>query len=431
MIVNTSKSLHRGHWLDISLVQLPALLFLGVLIPTLIWVSIDNRIILETAAINTVSASSIATGLTWYSLEQLRYFAKARRLSYVFPVNLTTFALCFAIIGVLRLPYSNAVAVLNFGSVAALTYVIVGVTRKSGVVQRIVPGGNVARIVTNPSAFAVLRLQDLKNLVANPDRRSAVVADLHHSHSSDWEEWIAEAAIKGIAVYHYRQILEMQSGQVQIDHLRENNFGSLIPNLAYTTLKRGIDLVSSILLLPVLFPLFVSVSILIKLESPGPAFFRQQRIGFRGNTFWMIKFRSMVVREAPKDNADQIDDAITKDSDVRITRVGAFIRRYRIDELPQIFCILKGEMSWIGPRPEAQSLSLLYQQKIPFYRYRHIVRPGITGWAQVNQGHVAAIDEVVEKLSFDFYYVQNISLWLDLLIVLKTIRTIGGGFGAK
>ena len=111
------------------------------------------------------------------------------------------------------------------------------------------------------------------------------------------------------------------------------------------------------------------------------------------------------------------DTAITSDSDLRVTKVGAFLRRSRLDELPQIFNIVAGQMSWIGPRPEAQVLSAWYTGEIPFYRYRHVVRPGISGWAQVNQGHVASVDEVHAKLQYDFYYIKNLSIFLDLLIL--------------
>ena len=122
---------------------------------------------------------------------------------------------------------------------------------------------------------------------------------------------------------------------------------------------------------------------------------------------------------------------MTSDDDDRITRVGGFLRRSRIDELPQIWNILKGEMSWIGPRPEAQVLSSWYTGEIPFYRYRHVVKPGISGWAQVNQGHVAEVDDVHLKLHFDFYYIKYFSPWLDLLIVFRTIRTMASGFGSR
>lgn len=432
MSETTPKSLRRGRWIDHALVQLPLLLLLGVAVPPFLWFFRHPEKLSQPAAFYTTLASSSAAVLTWYCLEQFRYFAKARRLSYVFPVNLTAFAICFAVIGLLRLPYSNVVAVLNFVSVSGISYLIAGLTRKSVVIQYIIPGGSVTEVMTEPDAFETLTLDALRQLIEVPGHRTtAIIADLHYAHDPQWEEWIAEAAIRGIPVYHYRQILEMQTGQVRIDHLRENNLGSLIPNLAYTGLKRVTDILFSALLIPVITPLLLVVALLIKLDSPGPALFRQQRIGFRGTSFCIHKFRSMRVRAAPEGEEDKITDAITQSEDARVTRIGAFIRRYRIDELPQIINILKGEMSWIGPRPEAESLSFLYQQQIPFYRYRHIVRPGITGWAQVNQGHVAAVDEVIAKLSFDFYYVRNISFWLDLLIVLKTVRIILGGFGAK
>lgn len=133
---------------------------------------------------------------------------------------------------------------------------------------------------------------------------------------------------------------------------------------------------------------------------------------------------------APPSN-DQRDAAMTKDGDNRITSIGRFLRQSRIDELPQLINVLKGEMSWIGPRPEAIVLSRWYEQEIPFYRYRHIVRPGITGWAQVSQGHVVNVNEVKSKLHYDFYYIKNYSLWIDILIVVRTIRTMLTGFGAK
>jgi lipopolysaccharide/colanic/teichoic acid biosynthesis glycosyltransferase len=114
-----------------------------------------------------------------------------------------------------------------------------------------------------------------------------------------------------------------------------------------------------------------------------------------------------------------------------VTRLGRFLRISRLDELPQVINILRGEMSWIGPRPEALPLSHWYQDELPFYYYRHIVYPGITGWAQVNQGHVTEVDRVLEKLHYDFYYIKNFSAWLDILILLKTVRTMLTGFGAK
>ena len=186
------------------------------------------------------------------------------------------------------------------------------------------------------------------------------------------------------------------------------------------------------MLLPILLPLLIVVALLVRASSPGPILFRQRRMGYRGVPFDMIKFRTMVVeQETTTSDAAARHSAITRDADDRITRIGRFLRRSRIDELPQIVNILRGEMSWIGPRPEAVPLSAWYESELPFYAYRHIVRPGITGWAQVNQGHVAGLDDVHVKLHYDFYYIKFFSSWLDLLIALRTIGIMLTGFGAK
>lgn len=139
----------------------------------------------------------------------------------------------------------------------------------------------------------------------------------------------------------------------------------------------------------------------------------------------------MKIRTVSSDTESARQDAMTQSDDARITRIGHFLRRSRIDELPQVFNVLRGQMSFIGPRPEAIALSKWYEEHLPFYLYRHIVRPGITGWAQVNQGHVADLDSVSQKLNYDFFYIKNFSSWLDALIVIKTLKTMITGFGSK
>ena len=178
-----------------------------------------------------------------------------------------------------------------------------------------------------------------------------------------------------------------------------------------------------------LLPMLLAVAIAIKIDSPGPALFRQRRMGYRGKSITVFKFRTMAHR--PFEQIESRETAITQTGDARITRLGQLLRRTRIDELPQIVNILRGQMSWIGPRPEAEVLSRWYEQEIPFYRYRHIVRPGIAGWAQVCQGHVAEVDDVRSKLHYDFYYIKRYSPWIDLLIVIRTVRTMMTGYGAR
>lgn len=289
--------------------------------------------------------------------------------------------------------------------------------------------------------FSWCRLDSGSSQLRNCD---GLVVDLRAKLTDEWERYIADAALSGIPVYHVKQIRESLTGRVEIEHLSENTLGSINPNQIYLKLKQMADWQGALLALLLLWPLFVAVYVAIRLDSPGPAVFRQLRKGYRGQDFHIFKFRTMR-QEPPADSeaaaserkagsndaADRRSCAQTADGDPRITRVGRFLRKTRLDELPQIVNILRGEMSWIGPRPEALVLSDWYEAELPFYRYRHIVRPGISGWAQVNQGHVAEVDQVLGKLHYDFYYIKNFSLWLDLLIVLKTVRTVLSGAGAR
>ncbi|MGH6658433.1 MAG: sugar transferase, partial [Sphingomicrobium sp.] len=209
-----------------------------------------------------------------------------------------------------------------------------------------------------------------------------------------------------------------------------------VPARGYFHLKALIDFVAALALLPLLIVPMLAIAAAIRLDSRGPALFRQKRVGHAGRNIIVYKFRTMravaVVDSGDDERGDdERGDAITGDDDERITRVGGFLRRMRLDELPQLFNILAWQMSWIGPRPEAEVLSRWYTSEIPFYRYRHVVKPGISGWAQVNQGHVAGVDEVHRKLQYDFYYIKYFSPWLDILILFRTVKTMVSGFGAR
>jgi lipopolysaccharide/colanic/teichoic acid biosynthesis glycosyltransferase len=269
--------------------------------------------------------------------------------------------------------------------------------------------------------------------LANTEDCDALVADFAADLPPEWEAFLADAALAGRMVYQVKQLSESLTGRVEIGHLSENNFGSLIPARGYFHLKAIADFFVALALLPVLIVPMVAVAIAIRFDSAGPALFRQKRVGHAGREMTIFKFRTMRIDDfAGEDGAgNERDAAITDDEDHRITRIGAFLRSTRIDELPQIINILKGEMSWIGPRPEAAVLSSWYTGEIPFYRYRHVVRPGISGWAQVNQGHVAGVDEVHEKLQLDFFYIKYFSPWLDTLIVFRTVKTMLTGFGSR
>ncbi|HTE36197.1 MAG TPA: sugar transferase, partial [Reyranella sp.] len=155
----------------------------------------------------------------------------------------------------------------------------------------------------------------------------------------------------------------------------------------------------------------------------GPIFFQQERVGRRGRVFRMIKFRTMY--------HGANGPSFTEEGDPRVTRIGHTLRRFRLDELPQLVNVLRGDMSWVGPRPEALTLDQRYVQDIPHFALRGIVRPGVTGWAQINQGYAHEADEMRSKLEYDLYYLKHCSVWLDVMIVLRTFAVMFGGTGAR
>jgi lipopolysaccharide/colanic/teichoic acid biosynthesis glycosyltransferase len=261
----------------------------------------------------------------------------------------------------------------------------------------------------------------------------AIVADFSADLPDEWEAFLADAALAGRIVYQVKQLSESLTGRVELEHLSENSFGSLLPARGYFYLKTLADFLFAVLLLPFALPMMGIASLAILADDGGPVFFRQRRLGHAGRIFTAYKFRTMRMMD---DSADRDDDDVRKslatdDHDPRITRVGRLLRKYRIDELPQIINILRGEMSWIGPRPEPEILTRWFVAEIPYYRYRHVVKPGISGWAQVNLGYVSGVDGINTKLQFDFYYIKYFSPWLDLLILFRTIKTMLTGYGSR
>ena len=192
------------------------------------------------------------------------------------------------------------------------------------------------------------------------------------------------------------------------------------------TAKRSLDVLLAMLALAITAPLFVLLPLLIKLSSPGPVFYRQHRLGRHGRPFRILKFRSM------RHDAERPGRAMwAQEEDPRVTPIGRFMRQYRLDELPQLLNVLRGEMSMVGPRPERPEFIKRLSRQIPFYAYRLQVKPGITGWAQVKFRYGATIQDAAEKLQYDLYYIKHMSLRLDGLIALKTIRTVLFQSGAR
>jgi lipopolysaccharide/colanic/teichoic acid biosynthesis glycosyltransferase len=414
----------------IKVLELPIIIAGGMMPALMVWSFLDREYF--TGAFEETIIFLIISIITiWYILSRLKDHANARHLSYVVPVNVVVFTCYFSAMALLRIDYSGSLFATGAASSVVASFLVAVYGRRSINPILVVMGGRSSEIELIEHYMPAPSLSDMEALISSGRKDWSIVADLHYLHSERAERLFASAALAGVPVYHYRQIAEMQSGQVKISHLSENDLGSLIPNVSYVSIKRIIDIILSILLLPLCVPVFLVVGLIIKIDSPGDVFFIQERIGFRGLRFKMLKFRTMREREVGSDNNAKREDAMTKSDDNRITRIGRFLRKSRLDELPQIVNVLAGDMSFIGPRPEASALSEWYNDELPFYSYRHIVRPGITGWAQVNQGHVTDVSDVLSKLRYDFYYIKNLSLWLDLLIILKTMRVIVTGVGAK
>ncbi|MFM5947787.1 MAG: sugar transferase [Novosphingobium sp.] len=344
----------------------------------------------------------------------------------ILPGYLASFGLVLSGILLLRIEYTRSLLVLSFFACVVWFFMVYLVVQRKTVLRLgTIPGGRM------PPFAELAGVTSSELALDSPlDEIDAVTADFRFDHSDEWEARIADFTLAGIPVYHSKDLYESLTGRTELENLSENNFGALGPANSWMLPKQAIDWLLALVLAPIVLPICLVAAIAIRLDSPGPALFRQSRTGYRGEEFTVFKFRTMKVNGNGSAKAP-VEELITRKEDDRITRLGRFLRFSRIDELPQLINVLRGEMSLIGPRPEATGLADWYQAEVPFYRYRHIVKPGITGWAQVNQGHVAGVDDIKLKLQYDFYYIRNFSVWLDILIVMKTVKTMLTGFGHK
>ena len=232
----------------------------------------------------------------------------------------------------------------------------------------------------------------------------------------------------GINIYDIATFYEHSEDKLPISFVKEpwilySNGFSGISSRFYKRSKRVMDLLFSLLFLVCFFPLGLLLALCIKLGSGGPIFFSQERLGIKFIPFKMIKFRTMVV------GAEKGKPKWADENDHRVTRVGKILRKSRLDELPQFINVIKGDMSFIGPRPERKHFVKELKEKIPFYSLRFSVKPGITGWAQINYRYGATEEDALKKLQYELYYIKNMSLFLDLRILLKTIRIVLFGMG--
>lgn len=339
------------------------------------------------------------------------------------------FALLLIVFAAFHVEYSRGAVLVGY--LTTLAWIWFGYRRY---VQKYVPVfgytdpaalQHLERIIAMPGANppAMTRLEQIRS-VEDARHCDGIMVERGATADPARTRQLTQYKMGHVRMYSVERIGEMLTGRVGLDHIDENFFDDYADHYLYEYIKRAIDIVGVIALAPLALPAGLAVALAVSLETQGGALFRQRRIGLFGKPFTMLKFRSMGVdRQAPAQFAARHDP--------RVTRVGRIIRKYRLDEIPQLWNVLVGDMSFIGPRPEQVPMVDAFSESIPYYPYRHMVRPGLSGWAQVQQGYVGSHEETVTKLSYDLYYVKHCSVALDLLIGVKTLRTLVTGYGAR
>ncbi len=301
-----------------------------------------------------------------------------------------------------------------------------GVDRVSADVVGYVDLGCELRLIGNERIFS-LGERSLRALAEELDVHEIVVATDDRRKGLPVDD-ILECKMYGIRILEAADFYERQLGKIRIDTLHPSNVifaDGFTQAVIRSSEKRVMDILVSALMLVATLPIIVVTVAAIYLESGGPVLYRQERVGRRGRVFTLLKFRSM------RQDAEANGAVWALKNDMRVTRIGNFIRRTRIDELPQLINVLKGDMSFVGPRPERPQFVAELSQAIPYYDLRHYVKPGITGWAQILYPYGASINDAREKLQYDLYYLKNYSMFLDINILLQTIQVILWRKGAR
>jgi sugar transferase (PEP-CTERM system associated) len=292
-----------------------------------------------------------------------------------------------------------------------------------------VAGGRETQSVMQSGGKPLLGTSDALLQIAEETKAGHVVVAMEERRGAWPAGSLMRLRVQGVKVEDAHTALAALTGRIWLEGLRPSWFlfcQGFHRSAAQQVLKRAADVILSLAGLVLAAPLMVAASAAIKIESPGGVLYRQRRVGLRGQPFEMLKFRSMR-EDSEADGGPQwaIPD------DPRVTRVGKYLRRFHLDELPQFLNVIRGEMSVVGPRPERPALVEGLRRTIPYYDERHALRPGITGWAQVNYGYGGSVEDSLRKVEFDLFYLKNLSLLLDARILLRTVAIVLLGRGGR
>jgi sugar transferase (PEP-CTERM system associated) len=382
--------------------------------PRVRWVEVTSRLFVALAA-GTTATAAIGFAFPVLRLGRLAFL----HILGVVALGLLTSRLTWTALGPKR-RLNHRVLVLGVGgSAAALPELQFSGTRPFTILGFLEDTPDAADRV--PAGFDLLgKARDLLNLAdeLRPDLILVALADMRRALPA---EELLECRLRGINVEDFPTFYEKQTGKILVTNLRPSWLifsNGFVKTETTRVVKRAMDVGLAVIGLALSLPLMALVAALVKLDSQGPVLFRQTRVGERGRIFVLNKFRSMAV------GAESNGAVWAQAHDPRVTRVGRWLRRARLDELPQFWNVLVGDMSFVGPRPERPEFVETLQKQIPFYMARHAVKPGITGWAQVCHHYAASVEDSLEKLQYDLYYIKNLSPLLDLVILLSTLQVV-------
>lgn len=371
---------------------------------------------------NTAILFTVSFLITQFIIYRMVSISVYRLIGQVLSTWLIVLATGFAVMLLLRFDYSFWYATLTFvvGTASLAVFAAYLVERHTQTVG-----------IPRDILSADITMQDMGMFVpldgpTLPETAiDALVVDQRYLNDPVWTPFLSWCAINAVPVLFIADYIERHTGKIDMSNFALGDALRIRTLTPYLSLKRLVDVtVASVALFILAVPLVI-MALVIRIESKGSAIFTQRRLGRGGRPFTIYKFRSM------RTDAEVRGAQFAASSDPRITRVGRYIRKSRIDELPQLLNVIRGDMSLIGPRPEQVDLMDELVDQIPLFPLRHSVRPGITGWAQVCQGYADDVDSTREKIAYDLFYIKNVSLILDLSIVLRTIRIIISGFGAR
>ncbi|MCS7232356.1 MAG: exopolysaccharide biosynthesis polyprenyl glycosylphosphotransferase [Elusimicrobiota bacterium] len=359
--------------------------------------------------------------ISLFIISKILPFPRIEHSGIIFTTVSISFLIIISIIALFRLYYSRSFLISSY--ILTLFWFIIGyyiLKRKNKLIFAILP------------IYENLDLPNIDNVnfisLKSPNSKikcDGIIISSPEKLTPEWSQYIVQQTLKGIPIFHISDIYEKLLGKIPLKYFYDEFLEDFQFSFSFMIFKRIFDILLVLIFSPIAILLGLIIAILIKIDSEGSIFFTQERVGQGRKIYKMIKFRTMY-KDAEKYGPAQADK-----NDPRITKVGKFLRKFRLDEIPQFINVLKGEMSLIGPRPEQVRFVEEYEQKIPFYSYRYLVKPGITGWAQIHQGYASGVEENAEKLEYDLYYIKNLSIWLDLVITLKTIKVLISKWGAR